>query len=660
MNIQDCLEALGSFRKSGNGFIAHCPGPNHAHNDRKSSLSVTEGDDGRILLKCHAGCAFEEICAAMGWKPSDLFSQNGYGNARGKPLVNSPEKGKQKDFRGTASDVERMQCYLAKSAECQCYIESRGVSLKVAADLKWGFVDSWKFRDERTGKWFDKPGLAVPHFVDGKLAGIKFRTIDESKLFSQLPDSRTDGLYAVQLLDHAAEEVLIHEGPEDCALAITYGYNATAINSASSYKLNKSDLELLCRYNRIYLVGDHDISGVKAMNEVGAQLPPEKVIRVPSFGYKDIGELWKADPQNFAEKLHRILRLARASRTYFELDDLLTEDELQLGAPTARYAVEKLVPLNDITMFFSEEKSGKSTITTYMAKCVANKLPVFGKYQTLQMPVLVLDLEANDRDIVDYLQNFKNLGPNKIRYFTRSTGVPALDSPALIEICKRWRPLILIESFTKFASRESDRGEPTDIFHPGDVSRFFDKLLNLCAAGATVVLTHHSTRADAERYADSHQIGAAVARAYAVLSLDRPQLKRVRLECKLARGAEPVSENLIAFPVISQTGHFGLATTADDDDLDRILGFILAQKQKGDRCRRADVKKNVHIKAERVVELIDLALKRNLLTEDSQRFLHCTKPVQEPFPKVGNASSENEPFPEDGNGGNTDGKNVSN
>jgi hypothetical protein len=73
--------------------------------------------------------------------------------------------------------------------------------------LKWGFLEPWKFRDERTEKYLDKIALAVPHFVDGKLAGIKFRTIDESKLFSQLPDSRTDGLYAVPLLDHAAEEV---------------------------------------------------------------------------------------------------------------------------------------------------------------------------------------------------------------------------------------------------------------------------------------------------------------------------------------------------------------------------------------------------------------------------------------------------------------------
>jgi hypothetical protein len=102
-----------------------------------------------------------------------------------------------------------------------------------------------------------------------------------------------------------------------------------------------------------------------------------------------------------------------------------------------------------------------------------------------------------------------------------------------------------------------------------------------------------------------------------------------------------------------------LAATADDDDLNRILGFILAQGRKGGKCRRAGVKQNVHMKAKRVVELIDLALKRNLLTEDSQRFLHCTKSAQKPFPNVGNATSKNEPFPQNENGGNTHGKTSS-
>jgi hypothetical protein len=63
-----------------NGYhVARCP----AHDDRKPSLSVAEGDDGRALLKCYAGCETEEIIDALGLKMYDLFEgRNGHKNGR--------------------------------------------------------------------------------------------------------------------------------------------------------------------------------------------------------------------------------------------------------------------------------------------------------------------------------------------------------------------------------------------------------------------------------------------------------------------------------------------------------------------------------------------------------------------------------------------------
>lgn len=56
-------------KPSGNGWTAKCP----AHNDRNPSLSITEGSDGRALVKCHAGCEYTAILDALGMKPHDLF-----------------------------------------------------------------------------------------------------------------------------------------------------------------------------------------------------------------------------------------------------------------------------------------------------------------------------------------------------------------------------------------------------------------------------------------------------------------------------------------------------------------------------------------------------------------------------------------------------------
>ena len=46
-------------KRNGKGWSARCP----AHDDRRPSLSVSEGDDGRALVFCQAGCATAEALA---------------------------------------------------------------------------------------------------------------------------------------------------------------------------------------------------------------------------------------------------------------------------------------------------------------------------------------------------------------------------------------------------------------------------------------------------------------------------------------------------------------------------------------------------------------------------------------------------------------------
>lgn len=50
-------------RRNGNGWLIRCPCPNHGkgRGDRFPSLSVADGDDGRLLLRCFAGCEFVDI-----------------------------------------------------------------------------------------------------------------------------------------------------------------------------------------------------------------------------------------------------------------------------------------------------------------------------------------------------------------------------------------------------------------------------------------------------------------------------------------------------------------------------------------------------------------------------------------------------------------------
>ena len=76
VGIMDFDEVLAHFphvRRSGAGWQARCP----AHEDRTPSLTISEGDDGRTLVHCHAGCTTEDIVAAVGLTLRDLFVGTG-------------------------------------------------------------------------------------------------------------------------------------------------------------------------------------------------------------------------------------------------------------------------------------------------------------------------------------------------------------------------------------------------------------------------------------------------------------------------------------------------------------------------------------------------------------------------------------------------------
>lgn len=72
MRIDELLPRLDKVRRHQNYWIARCP----AHEDRNPSLSITEGDDGRILLKCHTGCNLDSILAALDLRAADLFQDD--------------------------------------------------------------------------------------------------------------------------------------------------------------------------------------------------------------------------------------------------------------------------------------------------------------------------------------------------------------------------------------------------------------------------------------------------------------------------------------------------------------------------------------------------------------------------------------------------------
>ena len=83
-------------------WIARCP----AHDDKSPSLHITEAEDGKLLVKCWAGCSVVKIVTAVGLELRDLFPDSG-----SKPRRPGPTR--------AAVERERMIYHIGKSLIAQ-------------------------------------------------------------------------------------------------------------------------------------------------------------------------------------------------------------------------------------------------------------------------------------------------------------------------------------------------------------------------------------------------------------------------------------------------------------------------------------------------------------------------------------------------------------
>lgn len=99
MDIRTFLETLQSktgraAQKSGANYSACCP----AHDDQNPSLSISEGEDGRILVKCFRGCDVADICRSLDLQISDLFIETANNPQTPSKIIYSYRDGQGKEL----------------------------------------------------------------------------------------------------------------------------------------------------------------------------------------------------------------------------------------------------------------------------------------------------------------------------------------------------------------------------------------------------------------------------------------------------------------------------------------------------------------------------------------------------------------------------------
>lgn len=284
---------LGGAVRHGRGWLARCPVPSHGQGrgDRRPSLSIADGEGGRLLVRCFAGCDPLAVLAELrhrglieggrdpDWRPAP-------------PLVRDPLP---------TADAERKRQFARKlwgealpaaGTLVEAYLHSRGIAISPPASLR--FAPGLR---HLSGECW--PALvAKVEAADGRFLGVHrtYLAPDGHGKAPVEPQKMMLGAVAggAVRLAPAADGLVIAEGIESALAAMqASGRPAWAALSTSGLR----SLELPADVRAVTIVPDGDQPGRDAANAAARRWTDEgragRIAALPDG--KDINDLLKGD-----------------------------------------------------------------------------------------------------------------------------------------------------------------------------------------------------------------------------------------------------------------------------------------------------------------------------------------------------------------------------
>ncbi len=282
MTLETLLARLDGVRPRGeHAAMARCP----AHEDRQASLKVDRGDDGKILLHCHAGCSFQEITRTLGVDPKDLFPD-------------STPAPRRAPLRITVADLARAK------AIPEAFLKER-----------FGLYDLPGGR-----------GVAIPyHDATGAVIETKRRTSLVAKTGSFWPKGRPLLAYVdVQGLALAREKrrLVVTEGESDTWTLALHDIPALGLPGASSESTLTA--EHLDGIDELFITEDADagagaqfVARVRARARALGFTGPVATVTMPG-GVKDPSDWYRRDGEQFRASFQEAARAAREAALVVE------------------------------------------------------------------------------------------------------------------------------------------------------------------------------------------------------------------------------------------------------------------------------------------------------------------------------------------------------
>jgi len=271
--IKRVLGKLKGVKHSGAGWTAKCPG----HGDNENSLGV-DVIDGKVMLKCHAGCDTEGVVSAMGLELKDLFSD--------EPLA--PE--------------ERPQKQESKSCTLDALCAHKKLSREFVCGLGW--------REYTQG---GRSRVEIPYVTrEGRVHRVRHRFALNAKDGSSWSPGTSLIPYEPDkgALAQAEGYVLLVEGETDTVTCLNAGIPALGFPGASQAKLLEA--HHVAGLKDVFVSQEPDASGAKFVDSMKARLEElgfdgaVHVFRTPAAA-KDPNTLHQREPEKFAELMHAAL-----------------------------------------------------------------------------------------------------------------------------------------------------------------------------------------------------------------------------------------------------------------------------------------------------------------------------------------------------------------
>ena len=307
--VEKVLDRLEGIRESNGSWKALCP----AHEDREPSLSVSEGEDGRALLRCFAGCDTVEVVEAAGLQMRDLFERND----QEKKFVSTPPKTPASlphplsttSLSSEAGSEAHAPEGVRTNSFCtlEDYSAAKGLPAKFLTKL--GLTDR---------KYQSEPTIRIPYRDEhDEEKSIRFRTALEKaedgtdNRFRWRSGSKVM-LYGLERLEkiRKAGYVVLVEGESDAQTLWYHKLPALGIPGASNWKAEwVSHLEGV---ERIYVVKEPDQGGEMLLEKLTASGVGDRLYIVELGEHKDASGLYLADRENFKENFVAALKNAES------------------------------------------------------------------------------------------------------------------------------------------------------------------------------------------------------------------------------------------------------------------------------------------------------------------------------------------------------------